>query len=209
MSKKSLQTLPLLAVRDVIVYPHMQIALFVGREQSIKAIELAQDAYDGELIVVSQKDSLAEEINVDDLYQFGTRCRIVSTMPHDSDDKCLKVLIEGLERVKVGEINEQDDQGSLQVSFDAADIKLELSDDEIKAQKSVLLELFTEYAEHNLRNFREPVRVASNIDDLLELIYFIATRTQIPAGQKTSTARIRRCHSAFCDAQRILHQHQS
>ncbi|PNP96687.1 endopeptidase La [Moraxella sp. RCAD0137] len=184
MSKKSLQTLPLLAVRDVIVYPHMQIALFVGREQSIKAIELAQDAYDGELIVVSQKDSLAEEINVDDLYQFGTRCRIVSTMPHDSDDKCLKVLIEGLERVKVGEINEQDDQGSLQVSFDAADIKLELGDDEIKAQKSVLLELFTEYAEHNLRNFRELVRVASNIDDLLELIYFIATRTQIPLDKK-------------------------
>ena len=184
MSKKSLQTLPLLAVRDVVVYPHMQIALFVGREQSIKAIELAQDAYDGELIVVSQKDSLAEEINVDDLYQFGTRCRIVSTMPHDSDDKCLKVLIEGLERVKVGEINEQDDQGSLQVSFDAADIKLELSDGEIKAQKSVLLELFTEYAEHNLRNFRELVRVASNIDDLLELIYFIATRTQIPLDKK-------------------------
>ncbi len=184
MSKKSLQTLPLLAVRDVVVYPHMQIALFVGREQSIKAIELAQDAYDGELIVVSQKDSLAEEINVDDLYQFGTRCRIVSTMPHDSDDKCLKVLIEGLERVKVGEINEQDDQGSLQVSFDAADIKLELGDDEIKAQKSVLLELFTEYAEHNLRNFRELVRVASNIDDLLELIYFIATRTQIPLDKK-------------------------
>lgn len=184
MSKKSLQTLPLLAVRDVIVYPHMQIALFVGREQSIKAIELAQDAYDGELIVVSQKDSLAEEINVDDLYQFGTRCRIVSTMPHDSDDKCLKVLIEGLERVKVGEINEQDDQGSLQVSFDAADIKLELGDDEIKAQKTVLLELFTEYAEHNLRNFRELVRVASNIDDLLELIYFIATRTQIPLDKK-------------------------
>lgn len=184
MSKKSLQTLPLLAVRDVIVYPHMQIALFVGREQSIKAIELAQDAYDGELIVVSQKDSLAEEINVDDLYQFGTRCRIVSTMPHDSDDKCLKVLIEGLERVKVGEINEQDDQGSLQVSFDAADIKLELGNDEIKAQKSVLLELFTEYAEHNLRNFRELVRVASNIDDLLELIYFIATRTQIPLDKK-------------------------
>lgn len=184
MSKKSLQTLPLLAVRDVVVYPHMQIALFVGREQSIKAIELAQDAYDGELIAVSQKDSLAEEINVDDLYQFGTRCRIVSTMPHDSDDKCLKVLIEGLERVKVGEINEQDDQGSLQVSFDAADIKLELSDDEIKAQKSVLLELFTEYAEHNLRNFRELVRVASNIDNLLELIYFIATRTQVPLDKK-------------------------
>lgn len=187
MSKtKSLQALPLLAVRDVVVYPHMQIALFVGREQSIKAIELAQENHAGELIVVSQKDSLAEEINVDDLYQFGTRCRIVSTMPHDSDDKCLKVLIEGLQRVKVDEISNDDDQGSLQVTFDAADISLDLSEDEIQAQKSVLLELFTEYAENTLRNARELTRVAGNIDDLLELIYFIATRTQMPLDKKQS-----------------------
>lgn len=178
--------LPLLAVRDVVVYPYMQIALFVGREQSIKAIELAQEAHDGELIVVSQKDSLAEEININDLYQFGTRCRIVSTMPHDSDDKCLKVLIEGLERVQIGHIQNASDDAddSLIVEFTAADVELNLSQEEADAQKSVLLELFSDYAESALRNSRELIRVANGFDNLLELIYFVATRTQLPLDKK-------------------------
>ena len=178
--------LPLLAVRDVVVYPYMQIALFVGREQSIKAIELAQEAHDGELIVVSQKDSLAEEININDLYQFGTRCRIVSTMPHDSDDKCLKVLIEGLERVQIGQIQNASDDAddSLIVEFTAADVELNLSQEEADAQKSVLLELFSDYAESALRNSRELIRVANGFDNLLELIYFVATRTQLPLDKK-------------------------
>ncbi|WP_227538673.1 endopeptidase La [Moraxella canis] len=178
--------LPLLAVRDVVVYPYMQIALFVGREQSIKAIELAQEAHDGELIVVSQKDSLAEEININDLYQFGTRCRIVSTMPHDSDDKCLKVLIEGLERVQIGHIQNASDDAddSLIVKFTAADVELNLSQEEADAQKSVLLELFSDYAESALRNSRELIRVANGFDNLLELIYFVATRTQLPLDKK-------------------------
>ncbi|OAU94231.1 endopeptidase La [Moraxella catarrhalis] len=178
--------LPLLAVRDVVVYPYMQIALFVGREQSIKAIELAQEAHDGELIVVSQKDSLAEEININDLYQFGTRCRIVSTMPHDSDDKCLKVLIEGLERVQIGHIQNASDDAddSLIVEFTAADVELNLSQEEADAQKSVLLELFSDYAESALRNSRELIRVVNGFDNLLELIYFVAMRTQLPLDKK-------------------------
>ncbi|MDN5892027.1 MAG: LON peptidase substrate-binding domain-containing protein, partial [Psychrobacter sp.] len=87
--------LPLLALRDVVVYPHMQIALFVGRAPSVKAVELAQAEYGNKVLVVAQKDSLTEDIDQDNLYQYGTVCRIVSTMPHDSDENCIKVLIEG------------------------------------------------------------------------------------------------------------------
>lgn len=185
-TKKSLETLPLLAVRDVVVYPHMQIALFVGREQSIKAIELAQDVYDGELIVVSQKDSLSEEISTDNLYQFGTRCRIVSTMPHDTDDKCLKVLIEGLSRVHINAITTVDDDPaeSLLSSFVPADVEISLSADDSDARIKTLLELFGEYADNSLRNARELTRVAGKIDDLLELMYFVATRTQLALDKK-------------------------
>ncbi|WP_350608857.1 LON peptidase substrate-binding domain-containing protein, partial [Pseudoalteromonas sp. AC40-MNA-CIBAN-0181] len=87
--------LPLLALRDVVVYPHMQIALFVGRAPSVKAVVLAQAEYGNKVLVVAQKDSLTEDIDQDNLYQYGTVCRIVSTMPHDSDENCIKVLIEG------------------------------------------------------------------------------------------------------------------
>ncbi|UTO05327.1 endopeptidase La [Moraxella sp. FZLJ2107] len=189
MSKQNmpnLESLPLLAVRDVVVYPHMQIALFVGREQSIKAIELAQDLHNGMIVVVSQKDSLSEEINTDNLYQFGTRCQIVSTMPHDSDDKCIKVLIEGIERVQVDAISTVDDkpEESLLAHFVPAPITLSYSRDEIDAHKKLLLDLFSDYADGSLRNSRELIKVASKFDNLLELMYFIATRTQLALDKK-------------------------
>ena len=182
----NLQQLPLIAVRDVIIFPQTQVALFIGREQSIKAIELAQESHEGKLIAVAQKDSLSEQIDIEDLHRYGTLCRIVSTMPHDSDDKCLKVLIEGLERVEIGHIQNANDDtdDSLIAEFTAADVALNLSQEEADAQKSVLLELFSDYAESTLRNSRELIRVASGFDNLLELIYFVVTRTQLPLDKK-------------------------
>ncbi|MBE8425074.1 LON peptidase substrate-binding domain-containing protein, partial [Leptospira borgpetersenii serovar Balcanica] len=97
-------SLPLLALRDVVVYPHMQIALFVGREPSVKAIQEAQENFDELVLVVAQKDSLSEDIQLDNLYEYGTVCRIVSTMPHDSDENCIKVLIEGQYRAKLDKV---------------------------------------------------------------------------------------------------------
>lgn len=182
----NLQQLPLIAVRDVIIFPQTQVALFIGREQSIKAIELAQESHEGKLIAVAQKDSLSEQIDIEDLHRYGTLCRIVSTMPHDSDDKCLKVLIEGLERVEIGRIQNANDDtdDSLIAEFTAADVALNLSQEEADAQKSVLLELFSDYAGSTLRNSRELIRVASGFDNLLELIYFVVTRTQLPLDKK-------------------------
>ena len=182
----NLQQLPLIAVRDVIIFPQTQVALFIGREQSIKAIELAQKSHEGKLIAVAQKDSLSEQIDTEDLHRYGTLCRIVSTMPHDSDDKCLKVLIEGLERVEIGRIQNANDDtdDSFIAEFTAANVDINLSQEEADAQKSVLLELFSDYAESTLRNSRELIRVASGFDNLLELIYFVVTRTQLPLDKK-------------------------
>lgn len=182
----NLQQLPLIAVRDVIIFPQTQVALFIGREQSIKAIELAQKSHEGKLIAVAQKDSLSEQIDIEDLHRYGTLCRIVSTMPHDSDDKCLKVLIEGLERVEIGRIQNANDDtdDSFIAEFTAANVDLNLSQEEADAQKSVLLELFSDYAESTLRNSRELIRVASGFDNLLGLIYFVVTRTQLPLDKK-------------------------
>ncbi|MDO4441762.1 MAG: LON peptidase substrate-binding domain-containing protein, partial [Moraxella sp.] len=174
-------SLPLLAVRDVVVYPHMQIALFVGREQSIHAIKTAQEYFGEKILVVSQKDSLSEDIDTDNLYEYGTVCRIISTMPHDNDDGCLKVLIEGMYRAKIDDIDE-----ALVATFHEAPITNPLSDDEHEAHRAVLLEFFSDYAETSLRNAREIVKVASRIDNLLELIYFIATRASMKLEAKQS-----------------------
>ncbi|UNU73131.1 endopeptidase La [Moraxella nasovis] len=173
--------LPLLAVRDVVVYPKTQIALFVARPQSLWAIEAAQDKHDGKIIIVSQKDSLSEEIDTDNLHDVGTICRIISTMPHDADSNCLKVLIEGLERTKIDDV--------LSESFITAiakpsPVKNDMSEDEIEAHREVLLDLFTDYAQAHLKNAKDLLRVAHKITDLSELIYFIAMRTSISLDDK-------------------------
>jgi len=176
--------LPLLALRDVVVYPHMQIALFVGRAPSVKAVELAQAEYDSKVLVVAQKDSLTEDIDQDNLYKFGTVCRIVSTMPHDSDDNCIKVLIEGEYRARVDSLEDHDDV--LMASFERADLNVEMDERQQKNTIKALISLFESYADARLRNARELIRVAKRIDDLLELVYFISTRVSMDLDIKQS-----------------------
>lgn len=182
--KDALPTLPLLAVRDVIVYPYMQIALFVGRPQSLNAIELAEKDFGGTLFVVSQEDSLDEEISVNNLYQYGTVCRVISTMPHESDENCLKVLIEGVERAKLADVSELPSLNTFMAFFDPQNVQNTLDDDQTSEQKAQLLSLFEKYGETNLRNIRELLQVAKRIDNLLELAYFIATRISLSLPEK-------------------------
>lgn len=176
--------LPLLALRDVVVYPHMQIALFVGRAPSVKAVELAQAEYGNKVLVVAQKDSLTEDIDQDNLYQYGTVCRIVSTMPHDSDENCIKVLIEGQYRARVDNIENHDEL--LIASFTRADLDISMSESQQKNTIQALTTLFEGYADARLRNARELTRVAKRIDDLLELVYFISTRVSMDLDIKQS-----------------------
>lgn len=175
-------SLPLLALRDVVVYPHMQIALFVGREPSVKAIQAAQEHFDDMVLVVAQKDSLSEDIELDNLYQYGTVCRIVSTMPHDSDENCIKVLIEGKYRVKLDKVTDAGDM--LHGEFTPSEIRLPMGEAQQKNTVEALRSLFATYAESRLRNSRELIRVADRIDDLLELVYFIATRASLNLEEK-------------------------
>ncbi|MGO3106738.1 MAG: endopeptidase La, partial [Psychrobacter celer] len=180
--------LPLLALRDVVVYPHMQIALFVGRAPSVKAVELAQAEYGNKVLVVAQKDSLTEDIDQDNLYQYGTVCRIVSTMPHDSDENCIKVLIEGQYRARVDAIeNHADSQDDvLMATFERADLDVSMDESQQKNTIQALTTLFEGYADARLRNARELTRVAKRIDDLLELVYFISTRVSMDLEVKQS-----------------------
>lgn len=174
--------LPLLALRDVVVYPHMQIALFVGRTPSIKAIELAQDEYNSQILVVAQKDSLTEDISQDNLYQYGTIARIISTMPHDSDENCIKVLIEGEFRARVDEVI--DHEHLIMANFERSDLSIPMDDNQVENTKKALLGLFNDYANARLRNARELTRVAERIEDLQELIFFISTRVSMDLNVK-------------------------
>jgi ATP-dependent Lon protease len=174
-------TLPLLALRDVVVYPHMQIALFVGRPKSIQAVEVARES-DNLVFVVAQKDSLAEDIDNDNLYQYGTVCRIVQVVNHENDDNCIKVLIEGLYRAKLDKIIDETDY--MRAETTAEPVPVALNAEQQKQERTALQALFTQYAEAKLRNARELSAASEKIEDLLELIYFIATRAPLAIDVK-------------------------
>ena len=190
------KTLPLLAVRDVVVYPHTQIAIFVGRAPSIEAVNLSQNDYDGKILLVSQKNSQNEEIAIDDLHDHGTVCRIISTMPHEADPKCIKVLIHGLSRANIINVH----QNSVhQNTADNTDVLLgdvllgdyepsalinTIDDEESDQRSEFMLDLFGDYADTHLRNAKELIKAAKNIDDLEQLLYFVLTRTNLAFEKK-------------------------
>ncbi|ELA08804.1 ATP-dependent protease La [Moraxella macacae 0408225] len=180
-----IQPLPLVALRDVVVYPYMQIALFVGREASVNAVELAKSEHDGLVFVIAQQDSMFEEINPDNLYQYGTVCRIISTMPHESDKNAVKVLIEGLYRAKLEDVSNIYDE-VLIAHIALKPNKSRINKTQQQEYKDTLLGLFAEYAQSRLRNFRELLKVADKIERLEELLYFIATRVSLDIEAKQS-----------------------
>ena len=168
--------LPLLALRDVVVYPHMQIALFVGREKSINAVDVARNS-DNLVFVVAQKDSLTEEIDHDNLYQYGTVAKIVQVVNHENDENCIKVLIEGLYRAKLTKII--DDTDYLTAEHELSPITVKMDNDTQDTRVEELRALFAQYAEAKLRNARELIAAANKIEDLLQLLFFVATRVPL------------------------------
>ncbi|MDR0233761.1 MAG: endopeptidase La [Zoogloeaceae bacterium] len=92
--------LPLLPLRDVVVFPHMVIPLFVGRPKSIRALDLAMDS-DRNVVLVAQKTSAENEPGVDDIYSVGCLAHILQILK--LQDGTVKVLVEGTQRVSINE----------------------------------------------------------------------------------------------------------
>lgn len=90
--------IPVLPLRDVVVYPHMVIPLFVGREKSIRCLEAAMD-HDKKIMLVAQKEASTDEPGVNDLFTVGTVASILQMLK--LPDGTVKVLVEGLQRARV------------------------------------------------------------------------------------------------------------
>jgi len=98
--------IPVLALRDVVVYPHMVIPLFVGREKSIKCLEAAMDK-DKQIFLVAQKDATVDEPEQDDIYRVGTIATVLQLLK--LPDGTVKVLVEGTQRAKLESFIDNED----------------------------------------------------------------------------------------------------
>ena len=98
-------TLPLLPVRDVVIFPFMIAPLFVGRESSVGAVDLALNE-ERLIFLAAQKDITEDEPKVEDLYQFGTVCMVMRMLK--LSDGRVKVLVQGLSKGKIKAIVKED-----------------------------------------------------------------------------------------------------
>jgi ATP-dependent Lon protease len=159
--------MPLLPLRDVVVFPHMVIPLFVGRPKSIKALEVAMEAGKG-ILLVAQKSAAKDEPEASDLYPVGCIASILQMLK--LPDGTVKVLVEGSQRAHIDRV---DDQRNLFV----ADVTPVVIDDrathEVEAMRRAILAQFDQYVKLNkkippeiltsLGGIEEPGRLADTI----------------------------------------------
>ena len=98
------QTLPVLPLRDVVVYPHMVIPLFVGREKSIKALDKAMEG-NKQILLIAQKSPTDDDPGENETYDVGTMANILQLLK--LPDGTIKVLVEGTSRASVSNYKEQ------------------------------------------------------------------------------------------------------
>jgi len=170
--------IPVLPLRDVVVYPHMVIPLFVGREKSIEALERAM-ASDKRVLLVAQKDAAQDEPGPQDMYEVGTISSILQLLK--LPDGTVKVLVEGAERARIERF------GEVASMFEAEATVLEgepLDDREADVMTRSLLTQFEQYVKLNKKVPPEILASLSSIDDPGRLADTIAAHLAVKIDQK-------------------------
>ncbi len=174
--------LPLLPLRDVVVFPHMVIPLFVGRPKSIKALESAMEA-ERRIMLVAQKAAAKDEPSVEDMFTVGCVATILQLLK--LPDGTVKVLVEGQQRAKVNRIEEGEQLFSANVTplepqtSSAAD-----KSSEIEALRRAVMQQFDHYVKLNKKIPPEILTSISSIDDAGRLADTIAAHLPIKLDAK-------------------------
>jgi ATP-dependent Lon protease len=171
----NMSNVPVLPLRDVVVYPHMVIPLFVGRGKSIKALEAAM-LDNKQIFLVAQRKSANDDPTPEDIYQVGTLSSVLQLLK--LPDGTVKVLVEGEQRARVKEYNQ--DKGYLEASLEPIqEVSSELKEPEIGILMRSLMSQFEQYIKLNkkippevlspLASIEEPGRLTDTISAHLTL----------------------------------------
>jgi ATP-dependent Lon protease len=179
------QLIPVLPLRDVVVYPHMVIPLFVGREKSILALEAAM-ADNKKVLLLAQKNAEVDDPGQDDLYQIGTLSTILQMLK--LPDGTIKVLVEGGDRVTVDSLLETNEYYSAAIQLLE---KSSLVDDrEAEVLLRSVLNLFDQYVKLNKKVPPEILTSLSGIDDPSRLADTIAAHMSLKLDEKQDILEI-------------------
>jgi len=171
-------TLPLLPLRDVVVFPHMVIPLFVGRPKSIKALEAAMELGKS-IMLVAQKNASKDEPTAEDIYAIGCVSNILQMLK--LPDGTVKVLIEGVRRARITAIEDAETHFSCEL------VPIEEGGDagsETEALRRAILSQFDQYVKLNKKIPPEILASLNGIDDAGRLADTIAAHLPIRIEQK-------------------------
>src|ERR1700730_5114812 len=174
----ALTPFPLLPLRDVVVFPHMVIPLFVGRPKSIKALDVAMET-GKHILLVAQRSAAKDEPSAEDLYDIGSVATVLQMLK--LPDGTVKVLVEGTQRARIVSINDVGDYLSADATLLAAS---ESGAHEIEAMRRALLGQFDQYVKLN-QKIPTAIRTSmSGLDDGGRLADAIAARLPLKLEQK-------------------------
>jgi ATP-dependent Lon protease len=209
LKKDNKQAVPLIPLRDIIIFPYMVVPLFVGREKSIKALEHAM-ANDKSILLSAQKKAKTEEPSKDDIYEVGTLGTILQLLR--LPDGTVKVLVEGKRRARIKEFVSEDECFMVNVE-EIEDVIDETVETEALVRSVV--KSFETYAKFNKRVPPEMIMSVSSIEDPSRLADTIASHLTVKLEDKQAllgitspTRRLERLYSMMESEIEILEVEQ-
>jgi ATP-dependent Lon protease len=174
--------LPLLPLRDVVVFPHMVIPLFVGRAKSIKALEVAMES-ERRIMLVAQKTAAKDEPSPSDMFEMGCVATILQLLK--LPDGTVKVLVEGLQRAKVNTVNDLTTHFTADVTpLESAATTADGKSNELEALRRAVMQQFDQYVKLNKKIPSEILTSISSIDDVGRLADTIAAHLPLKLESK-------------------------
>ncbi len=176
--------LPLLPLRDVVVFPHMVIPLFVGRPRSIRALEAAMEAGKS-IMLAAQKSAGKDDPTPEDVYEIGCVATILQMLK--LPDGTVKVLVEGAQRARVTEIQDVETHFTSELVPIAPDVTMGA---EIEALRRAIVSQFEQYVKLNKKIPPEILTSLAGIDDAGRLADTIAAHLPLKLEQKQKMLEI-------------------
>ncbi len=175
---------PLLPLRDVVVFPHMVIPLFVGREKSVTALDQAMKE-DRLIVLLTQKDAQVSSPEKKDLHEIGTIAEILQLLK--LPDGTIKVLVEGVSRGFISEVEQDDDCYTVSVMDIERDYE---KGPDVVSLRQALLDTFEKYIKLNKKIPKEALTSAASIEDISQLADVVASHVDMKIEYKQSVLDI-------------------
>jgi ATP-dependent Lon protease len=185
MTDQATHAIPVLPLRDVVVYPHMVIPLFVGREKSINALDTAMQE-DKKILLVAQKNAEIDDPDIEDIHEIGTLSTILQLLK--LPDGTVKVLVEGAERVRITRYENTDAFFTANIVPMAPEAKED--EKELEVLTRSLLAIFDQYVKLNKKVPPEILTSLSGIDEAGRLADTIAAHMSLKLDEKQKILEI-------------------